>query len=232
MTDTFDPMQIARELPTMWWPELDALADQLVTRMTMTSEASGAPVGGRVSSGKPGSAAPHGQPALADEQRERLTVAATTDLEAYYAAVDAGEPQPEPLRYRQAILRAAVALRQVTHRSDQTPNDLDASDTSVERTDWILATYEGLDPHYAAALETSRAGYVTAEVIRRVRRKNGRHRQTGESLPIEGDLRDAVLAAHRLDPDRSVRAIAADLDIGKSTVASIIAAARSADRAA
>jgi hypothetical protein len=234
MTSTdLSPIAIAPHLRSMGWAELDQLAGQILSRMSLVAEGTAASLQGRVSSGKPCSMAPHGEQSLHDRHREAIAAASQHDLQAHYAAQAAGEEPPAPSRYRQAIFRAAIELRNQTHRPDQTPHDLDPEDTSVERTDWIIASYEGLEAHDAAALESARAGWVSSEAIRKVRHRNGRHRATGRPKPsAPAEIREAITTAYRVDPTRSLRDIAAELDLGKDLVRRIIAELEAPDQGA
>ncbi len=223
LREDLDPIQIGADLPGMWWPELDALSHRVIVRMEFVSEAaSTGRAGGRVNAGRPVSSAPRGDESLSDAHRERITAAAQSDLDAYYAAVDRGDEPPEPQKYRSAILQAALALRRATHGAALTPDDQVIAGMGVERIDWILHTYVDVDPEYAAAIETQRAGWVSAEVVRRLRRRNGHHRKTGRPVPLGDEIQESVLALHRTDPSRSLRSIADELDIGKDTVARVL----------
>lgn len=208
---TLDPLTIAPALKAMTWPELDQLAHQIIARMTLLAEAPGAPVGGMVSHGKPGSAPPRGDLALADEHREHLDLAAQRCL---------ATPEAYPTAYARAIVRAAIALkmakggRLIEHVD---PNVV----TDRERIDWIIETYEGYDPHDAAAFETARAGFITAEAIRAARHANARHRETGLPVPVGDALRALVVAEDVAGTPQ--REMARRFDISQTTVRRILA---------
>jgi hypothetical protein len=208
----FDPLKIAPDIAEMRWPELDQLANDILARMSLVAEAAGAPVQGRVSSGKPEGSAPHGDQALADEYADKIAVAAATDLAADpYGSVTT--------KFGWAVLAAATALHRVTKRGPAS-DDPDPDQAGVERHDAILVIYEGIDPHHAAALETARAGYVSAAAIRSCRRENARHGETGLPVPIGPELR-AEVRRHNA-AGHSLREIARRVDIGKTTVVRIL----------
>lgn len=208
-----DPIAIARDLGGLWWEEIDELAQEVVTRMTLVAEGSSGPLQGRVSSGKPGSTAPHGDRSLADEHTEKIVAAYQADL----LDVEHGQA---PRRYGWAVLAAATALYRTTHRG-RAADDPDPDQAGVERHDAILEIYEGLEPAYAAAIETQRAGYVSPAAIRACRRANARHRETGKPVPVDAALRAAVRTHNAAG--ESLREIARIVDVGKSTVARILA---------
>jgi hypothetical protein len=208
---SLDPMHIAPTLKSMTWPELDQLAHQIIVRMTLLAEAPGAPVGGAVSSGKPGSAPPRGDLALADEHREHLDRASQRCLLT---------PDEWPAAYAKAIVRAAVALATARGGGRAVSGDDPNEVTDRERIDWIIDTYEGYDPHYAAAIESARGGWITADAIRSARRANARHGETGLTVPVGDELK--ALVRREIAAGTSQRDIARRFDIGKGTVHRIL----------
>lgn len=212
-----DPTEIARTVSELWWPELDRLSQRLLARMGLIAEAPGARLQpDLVHHGKPGSGRPHATPwhqdgslSMRDHWEQRLARAADEDL---------ATGDQAPRRLRQAVLRAAYDLRSVTHRPERAASTPSPDDAGPERDEWICSeAYLDLPPHVVAALESARAGWVSAEAIRRTRRANGLRPDNGQLAAAPADARATALALRY--EGVSLREIARRLAVGKTTVA-------------
>lgn len=215
--DDLDPTAIARNVCEMWWPELDRLSQRLLNRMALIAEAPGARLQpDLIHHGKAGGGRPHATPwhqdgslSMRDHWERRLARAADEDL----ATAD-----QVPRRLQQAVLRAAYDLRSVTHRPEREAATPSPDDAGPERDEWICSeAYLDLPPHVVAALESARAGWVSAEAIRRTRRANGLRPDNGQLAAAPADARAAALALRY--EGVSLREIARQLAVGKTTVA-------------
>jgi hypothetical protein len=125
-----------------------------------------------------------------------------------------------------AVLRAACALWDARHRPDVRMAEGLSDAGGPERDDRILTDYEGLTPERAAELETERAGYCSAEAIKRIRRANGRRMDNGLPAADPAELAEDILRLRYSEIDGktpSVRQIAVMLGIGKGTVERVLA---------
>lgn len=220
MTTQYDPREIAASIDEMWWPELDQLASNILGAMLGTAEAGGASLELRVSTGKAQGSAPRGDVSLADHWRPRIESASAEDLQ------DHANGQA-PRRTRTQVVLAAVALWETHHRSLRLPGATEGDGMDLDREERITSEYAGYDPHTVAALETARGGWVTAAAVRRCRRANDRHPDTGNPVAKKGEERAAEALRLRYEPDhngkqRSYRDIARILGCAPSTVMTML----------
>jgi hypothetical protein len=126
----------------------------------------------------------------------------------------------QPHATRDVVLQAAEDLQHARRgpRDRPDPNGAGESDHwGPERDDFICKRYVGIPARRAARLESRRAGTVDAAGIRRCRSRNGYGVEMGEQRAPDADLFDQALTLSRMG--RSIREIAVELDVGKSSIA-------------